>query len=316
MKYAFIINPMSGKKHHDADVVPKVEKLMEDYPEHEIKYFFTQGMQDATVLADQIAREAAPEEVVVFACGGDGTIQEVANGLYGNDNAILAIYPCGSGNDFVRTLGGDANAKPRFLDLDNQMKGTVDAVDILRLSYEENGETVSRIVMNGINIGFDGNTAITARDMRKSIGIPGSMSYGAALAVNFVGKKGGNVHIIADGEEFYHGPLLLVTASNGAFCGGGFQSCPRADLNDGLAELLVIKDIKRRQFPALLPKYLKGQIFEVKNIEEFTNYTQAKRIEIEPLSGDTMSFVADGEIMTTGRIIIETLPEALKVLCV
>lgn len=315
MKYAFIINPASGKKHHEEDVLPKVERLKEKHPDADIRYYFTRGEQDATVLAGQIAAEAAPEEVVVFACGGDGTIQEVANGLYGNDNAILGIFPCGSGNDFVRTLGGDARARSRFLDLEKQLEGTIDAVDMMKLSYEENGQTASRIVVNGINIGFDGNTAIKARDMRRTMGVPGSMSYGAALAVTFIGKKGESLRISADGEQLFEGPLLLATASNGAFCGGGFKSCPRADLNDGLLELMIIKDIKRRQFPALLPKYLKGEIFEVRNVEDFTCYAQAKTIVIEPMTGPTMAFVADGEVMETGRLTVEVLPEAMKVLC-
>jgi diacylglycerol kinase family enzyme len=91
------------------------------------------------------------------------------------------------------------------------------------------------------------------------------------------------------------------------------QSCPKADLSDGLIELLAIKDMTRRRFISLFPKYQKGKLFEIKGVESFATYTQAKNIVIEPMLGPTMKFVGDGEIFETGAVRIDIVPEAIRV---
>lgn len=314
MRYSFIVNPASGQGNYDSDVVRKIDELKAERDE-DIRRYYTQGQMDAAVLADMIAKEAYPEDVVIFACGGDGTIQEVANGIAGNDNAILGIYPCGSGNDFVRALGGSADAGDRYLDLAGQLEGTVRRMDILRLTYDADGSEHTRYVVNGINIGFDGNTAILAHELKSLPTVSGTMSYLLAIAVNFIKKKGENLRVKADGRLLHEGPLLLATIANGGFCGGGFESCPLADLYDGDAEALVIKDIPRRRFPSLIPMYMKGRVFEIKDIDRISAYSRARSIEIEPAAG-SMRFVADGEIFETGSIRIDVIPEGIRVLVV
>ena len=139
------------------------------------------------------------------------------------------------------------------------------------------------------------------------------MSYILAIAVNFIKKKGENLTIRVDGRELHKGPLLLATVANGGFCGGGFESCPLADLYDGEAEVLVIKDIPRRRFPKLIPQYMKGKVFDISDIERISAYSRAKTIEIEPSSG-FMRFVADGEIFETGGIKLELISQGIRVL--
>lgn len=313
MRYAYIINPASGQGKHDQGVLAEIKSLQER-SEEDIRYYFTEGQMDAAVLADAIAKEAAPEEVAIIACGGDGTIQEVANGLYGNDNAILGIYPCGSGNDFIRELGG-RNSAARYLSVENQLRGVPKQIDLMRLSYENDGKPESRLIVNGINIGLDGNTAIMAHDLKSLPLVSGSFSYLLALLINFAGKKCQNLKVTADGEQINDGPLLLATVANGGYCGGGFNSCPYADLSDGKAEVLAIKDIPRRRFLALAPKYQKGKIFEVKGIEKLAIYRQAKKINIKPATG-VMKYVADGEVFKTDSIDIEVVENAIRVLVI
>lgn len=312
MRYSFIVNPASGQGNYESDIIKKIDRLKEE-SDKDIRRYYTQGEMDAAVLADMLAKEAFPEDITVFACGGDGTIQEVANGLFGNDNAILGIYPCGSGNDFVRALGGAADAGERFLDLERQLEGRDRRMDILKMTYDVSGEEKRRYVVNGINIGFDGNTAILAHELKKLPAVSGTMSYILAIAVNFIKKKGENLTIRVDGRELHKGPLLLATVANGGFCGGGFESCPLADLYDGEAEVLVIKDIPRRRFPKLIPQYMKGKVFDISDIERISAYSRAKTIEIEPSSG-FMRFVADGEIFETGSIKLELISQGIRVL--
>ena len=313
MKYAFIVNPASGQGNHGDDLLPEIEELIKGNPNRDIRVYSTRGERDATVLADYIAKEAN-EDVVVFACGGDGTIQEVANGLYGHDNGILGIIPVGSGNDFIREIGKKKKNAGEYLKLGNIFDGMIAMVDLIRMSWIENGEEKTRYVTNGINIGFDGNTAILAHDLKKLPFVSGTGSYLLAVAKNLAAKKGQKLRITADGHNFHTGELLLATAANGGFCGGGVQSCPNADLQDGLIELLAIKDMTRKKFVTLFPKYKAGKIFQIKGVEDFAAYTQAQNIIIEPMLGPTMKFVADGEIYETGTLRIDVVNRALRVL--
>ncbi|MBR2540033.1 MAG: hypothetical protein IKE85_04245 [Mogibacterium sp.] len=313
MKYAFIVNPASGQGKHDNDLIPEIEELIAGNPNRDIKVYYTRGEKDATVLADLIAAEA-DDKVVIFACGGDGTVQEVANGIYGHDNAILGIIPVGSGNDFVRELGKNKHNTGDYRKLRNIFDGMPMKMDLIRMSWIENGEEKSHYITNGINIGFDGNTAILAHDLKRLPLVSGTGSYLLAVASNLAAKKGQKLRITADGKNFHTGELLLATAANGGFCGGGVWSCPRADIHDGLIELLAIKDMTRKRFISLFPKYKAGKLFQIRGLEDFATYTQAKNIIIEPMLGPTMKFVGDGEIFETGVLHIDVMPKAISVL--
>lgn len=316
MKYAFVVNPASGQGKHDGGIVSEIEDLIKGNPNKDIRIYYTRSENDAAYLSGLLSEEAAMsgDEITVFACGGDGTVQEVANGIYGHDNAILGVVPVGSGNDFVRELAKKRGNSSKYRKLPEQLDGMSMHIDLIRMSWIENGEECSRMIANGINIGFDGNTAILAHDLKRLPLVSGTGSYLLAVASNLAKKKGQKLRITADGKNFHTGDLLLATAANGGFCGGGVQSCPNADLTDGLIELMAIKDIPRRKFVSLFPKYKAGKIFRVKGVEDFVSYTQAKNILIEPMLGPTMKFVGDGEIFETGAVRIEVVPKAIRVM--
>jgi YegS/Rv2252/BmrU family lipid kinase len=318
MKYAFLVNPASGQGKHDAGIVSDIDDLIKGNPNRDIKVYYTRGEHDATYLAGLLAQEAGMngEEIVIFACGGDGTVQEVANGIYGHDNAVLGVVPVGSGNDFVRQLGIRKENSKRYLNLPEQLEGMITKMDLIRMSWIEKGEEKSHYITNGINIGFDGNTAILAHSRKRLPLVSGTGSYLLAVAANLAGKKGQKLRITADGKNFHTGKLLLATAANGGFCGGGVQSCPNADLYDGLIELLAIKDLPRRKFVALFPKYKAGKLFSIRGIEDIAAYTQARNILIEPMLGPTMKFVGDGELFETGALRIDVVPKALRLLVI
>lgn len=313
MKYAFIVNPAAGKGKHDGGIVKDVNELIAANPDMDIKLYFTGGERDATVLADLLAAEAQ-DDIAIYACGGDGTVQEVANGVYGHGNAALGVVPVGSGNDFVRQLAKGIGSTADYRDLSRQIRAERVDLDLIKMTWTQDGREESRLVTNGINIGFDGNTAVLAHDLKMIPGVTGAGSYLLAVARNLARKKGQTLRITADGREFHTGKLLLVTAANGGYCGGGVNSCPNADMNDGLIELLSIKDLPRWRFVALFPKYKKGEIFSIKGVDDLAAYAQVKEISIEPMEGPLMKFVGDGEIFETGAIRIEIIPDAIKVM--
>ncbi len=384
LRYAFIINPASGNGKNAA----RLKEQLAPYQNENIKIYYTDGEKDATVLSDSIAQAAAVngDTVNIFACGGDGTVQETAIGLLGHDNARLGIIPVGSGNDFVRCFehpehfkdiakqmlagqqleiaskeeedehlelaagGQDEQAEPvaempagaepdviaetpaeeepesatetsadeQLTDIE-QPEATQETVnhlmkiDVLEYTYEKDGETLRDYAVNGINIGFDGNTAILAHDLKELPLVQGSGSYVLAILVNLVRKKGTNLRVIADGEELHDGPLILCTAANGRFCGGGVESCPEALLDNGKIELLLIKDVTRRFFVKVFPAFKDGRLKEIPGVEDIIISKKVSEVTFTPNAG-SMKFVADGEIRETGAITVRVIPKALTVI--
>ena len=150
------------------------------YETDHLRIYCTEGEQDATVLADSIAAAAEKEgeTVNVFACGGDGTIQEIAKGLLNHPNARLGIVPVGSGNDYVRCF----NHPEHFMNMELQLKAgereeCLRKVDVLEYTWREGEQEMKDYAINGINIGFDGNTAILAHDLKELPLVHGTGSY-------------------------------------------------------------------------------------------------------------------------------------------
>ena len=192
MKYAFIVNPASG----NGKGATRVREELKAYETDNLRIYCTEGEQDATVLADSIAAAAEKEgeTVNVFACGGDGTIQEIAKGLLNHPNSRLGIVPVGSGNDYVRCF----NHPEHFMNIELQLKAgereeCLRKVDVLEYTWREGEQEMTDYAINGINIGFDGNTAILAHDLKELPLVHGTGSYLLAVLVNLV--KIGRAHV-------------------------------------------------------------------------------------------------------------------------
>ncbi len=311
MKYVFFVNPSSGKGNHENGIIRDIKELAARHPDKDISMVQTRAVMDAAEKADRLAG-GTDDEITIFACGGDGTANEVANGIYGHDNAALGVVPVGSGNDFVRQLSKQESSTDDYTDLEKQLNGSAKKIDLIKMTWMEGPTEKSRFILNGVNIGFDGNTAILAHRLKKIPLVTGTGAYIAALIRNLIAKKGQTLHMTADGKEFYRGKLLLASAANGGYCGGGFNSCPKADISDGFMELLAIRDVTRRTFISLVPYYKSGEYFGLKQVDELVAYTRAKTVVIEPMLDGHMSYVGDGEIFDTGTIRLEVVPDAIK----
>ena len=305
MRYAFIVNPNSGLGKKSQPFVTEIEDLMKR--RSDVSIHRTEGEMDAAIIAEALAdnAERADEDIRVFACGGDGTLNEVANGLAGRKRVQLGVIPIGSGNDFVRNF-----EEAEFTNLYAQIYGNVMPIDLLKLTYEENGEQKTRYVVNGINIGFDGNAAILSSHLRRKKLFRGSLSYLTAVFMSLAEMRGQNLRIKDGDNTVFAGELLLTTVSNGRFCGGGVESCPNALVDNGLAEALIINKVSRRVFLKLLPAYINVKLQELEKTKHIWKYFQSKKITIEASKG-VMQYVVDGEEMKTGAITVEVINKAI-----
>ncbi len=306
MRKIFILNPAAGQGGASdfAEIIKNVAATLGET----VEIYFTQGIKDAERYSRTVCQGKLPEEAVRFyACGGDGTINEVVNGCFGYPNVEIGLVPTGTGNDYVR----DYNTLEAFLDIEDQLKGKSISVDLFRYSGIIDGKEQSRYCANMMNIGFDANVVYRVAKLKKLPLISGSLAYLLGIFVELIKKNGANLKLEFEDGSGYDGKMLLVAVAIGSYCGGGIKGLPLAKANDGLLDVQVIKDASRRLFIHLLPKYVKGTHLSDKKAQKLLMYQQMKRIKITPNEGDTRICV-DGELEVAGPLVIEIVPNSMN----
>ena len=312
MKTIFIINPKAGTGKNLDKRKDEITKMAAELGV-EVGFYITKAVGDAEKFARLVCEEtkaANPdEELRLVACGGDGTVNEVLNGIMGYENAVLGVVPIGTGNDFVRNFPENAD----FLDISAQLQGYTMKSDVIKYSGVIDGKEQTRYCINMFNIGFDCNVADLTQTLKTYPLLSGSVAYLAAIVGMLVKKKGANLKVELDGEVVENGPLLLTAVANGGFCGGGVNSAPTAAINDGVMDVNVIYDITRTKFLKKFPHYSKGTHMELPDIDDFLLFRQCKEAVITPLDG-SMRLCVDGEIVDAGEVKMQMMPLAVNVL--
>lgn len=310
MKTIFVLNPKAGKGKGLDKIKEEVEKASQNLGVR-AGIYLTKSVGDAEAFARLVASEteAEADEVRFVACGGDGTVNEVLNGIIGYDCASVGVMPIGTGNDFVRNFpeAGD------FMSVQAQLLGETRKCDAIRYSGLLDGSRQTRYCANMFNIGFDCNVVDLTAKIKKYPLIQGSFAYLMAVAGIFIKKKGANLRITVDGEVIEEGSVLLTAIANGSYCGGGVKSSPKASLNDGLMDANIIYDVSRGEFLKKFPHYSKGTHLELPDISDILWYKQCKEVVITPLDG-TMRLCTDGEIVDAGEVRMEVVRDAFNML--
>jgi YegS/Rv2252/BmrU family lipid kinase len=244
--------------------------------------------------AARLAREGAADGYrVIIAAGGDGTANEVANGIAGS-GAALALYPIGSGNDFARALGYPRRRSevPRFL------RGA-------RRRVIDVGELNGRIFVNSAGVGIDGQVAqrvaATSRVVGKTLG------YFVGSLIGIATYRPQPMRVLINGE-LLSGRFLAIVAANGTHFGSGMHVAPQASLDDGQLDILLAGDLSRWFSLITLAKLYRGTHVDGKKI--VMRHARALEIELErPLRAQL-----DGETTTTQHLSIRVRPGALEVL--
>ena len=247
MRHVFILNPVAGKTHRALQLRGDIEAYFAAHPEFSYAIRVTAGAGDATRIAAE--ESAGSEPVRLYACGGDGTLMETANGIVPGSATELTVIPCGSGNDYVRIFGG---SEP-FFDLADLVNGEAVSVDAV--------ESGGRRSLNIASIGMDAKVCAKMEKFKKWPGVSGSMAYQLAIVDVFCHPIGGNMTITMDSET---GPVertgqyFMALAANGQYYGGGFRGAPQAVEDDGVLDFVLVKKISRLKIPGFLRKYKAG----------------------------------------------------------
>ncbi len=304
MKTVFVVNPMSGKKNNSEKICLAIKNAAEKLSE-DVEIYLTKAVGDARDFVNEYCKNSGRVRFVV--CGGDGTLGEVVNGAAGFDGVEIGIIPCGTGNDFSRNFCSTED----FYDVEAQLLGETQRCDVIKYKTVVDGVEKTGYCMNMFNIGFDCNVADMTNKLKNKRFITGKIAYVLSIFMMLVKKKSADLEIEIDGEKKHSGKLLLTSIANGSFCGGGIMSNPLANLDDGFADVNIVKNVSRLKFVTLLPYYMKGTHLDLKNIDKIISSVKAKKITVTP-KGGKMRLCADGEISDAGRTEFEILHDAVS----
>lgn len=299
-----VLNPVSrngatGKRWQGIE-----SRLRAELGEFEVER--TRGPRDAERIAREAVR-AGSERLVV--AGGDGTLSEVVSGLLASglaQRAELGLLPLGSGGDFGRGLGLTADLETAIARL---ARGVPRAIDAARVTYRDAAslrETTSYYV-NVASLGISGLIDQLVNRTSKVFG--GTASFLIGTLRGLVRFRSSPVSLRVDGSVVHEGPLVIATAANGRYFGGGMHVAPLARLDDGLLDVVVVPQLAKYRLLAKLPSLYRGTHLE----DPAIGHHRGALVEADAEPG-TVLLDIDGEPLGTLPARFEVLPGALKLI--
>lgn len=286
-KYAVIINPAAGRgkgKKLESTVI----KLLKD-EFGEIEVFRTDYPNHAQELAAQLKNKYS----VIIAAGGDGTVNEIVNGMIGG-RAALAVVPIGSGNDFTK-----------MLNLPKEMSEVIRIIKEDKRKKIDIGKVGDRYFPNGMGVGFD---AWVVRESMKVSRLRGFLIYLYSVIKTVFLYKNQTITFTANGETTQR-DVFLIAIGNGKAMGGGFFLTPQAEVDDGQLDICIIRALSKKEVLLNLPKAINGKHTELEQVEMF----RTDKVVIQ--SEDGVAVHTDGELlgMDLKNLEISVIPAALEV---
>ena len=265
MKHIFVVNPCAGQEDHSNIIRQQLEILGVSI---EWEMYITRSAGDATEYVRQRATAPHSETLRFYACGGDGTLNEVLTGMAGCPDTELAAYPCGSGNDYIKYYG---QAK-EFLDLEKLINGSTCEVDTMRVG--------NRFALNVCNFGFDALVCKTMDKVRRWPLLGGNNAYTTGILRHIFTGRRTKVTISVNNKPFYDGSILLCTLANGQYVGGKYRCAPHSDNSDGMIEVNLIRPMSLIRFARLIGPYADGTYTSIPGIDKVHHYCRSTAVEI------------------------------------
>jgi len=302
--YQIIVNPTSGRG-AGLKSVPSIKQYFDDQA-WTYDICLTERPWHAAELTQ--ASVAAGYDVIL-GVGGDGTANEIINGLMlaqqaGLGTATMGMLAVGRGNDFAFSMHIPPGLEAGLLTLKLDHRDKIDIGRVTGGDYPQ-----GRYFGNGIGIGFDAVVGFEALKLTWLTGFPSYLV--AVLKTLFLYFRAPRVQIAYDQDNLTL-PALMVSIMNGRRMGGGFMMAPDSSKRDGLLDLCIAKQVSRGRILTLIPHFLKGDQATQEEIITF----RAGRVEVTAIEG-VLPAHADGETLCTQgeRLTIELLPAQLDLIC-
>ena len=291
MTHLFIINPAAGSRNRTDDYREKIKAACESRG-LQYKIQISQAPGDCRRLARAAAETG--KEYRIYACGGDGTLNEVADGAAGFPNVSVTVFSGGSGNDFVKIFD-DPRA---FFDLDRLLDAEEVEFDLIRCNETR--------ALNICSVGLDARIAADVSRYKRLPLLHGFRAYAASTVLNLM--KGISEHYVVeiDGQVF-DGEYTFICACSGRFYGGGFNPVPEADPTDGLLDVLLVDKVSLHQVPAIIGKYKNGQY---KQLGDLVRHFRTKSLTVR--CDKEVSVNVDGESIPAKDVTFAVCEEKLR----
>jgi YegS/Rv2252/BmrU family lipid kinase len=300
MQHIFIVNNAAGR----GDVVKRLLPQIRDYfSKHggDYRIEFTRYKGDATEIARRYALTGEP--VRIYSCGGDGTLNEVVNGIVGCENVELGTLPCGSGNDFVASLYADEKkGKEAYLNIGAMVMGGSRRADVLCIDD-------GLYALNQVSMGFDARVADNFVRFKNKSNVSGSMAYVLSVLYTLMGNITNDISVELDGVPAQKEKLLLAIAGNGKYQGGGMKSVPDADPFNRSLSVMVVTAVGKLRFLTRFPTYMKG------GHRRYTDMVRMSECQsVHMTASKPIPVTYDGEILMSQDITVRLVPSAVKII--
>ena len=289
MKHLFIINPAAGSRDRTAEYTAEIQRLCKGL-DYEI------AVSKAPGECRRLAQEAAQtgEEVRIYACGGDGTLNEVASGAAGCPNAAVTAYSGGSGNDFVKLF----DEPSAFSNLTRLLDAEEVSFDLIACNDD--------LALNICSVGLDARIGTDVARYKRLPFIHGFNAYVLSTLINLF--RGISEHYVVEvSGERIDAEQTFVCVCNGRFYGGGFNPVPEADPADGLLDVLLVKKVALVQVPGIIGKYKNGRYRE---LPEFVRHFRTDRVRIVCDGPSPVNL--DGELRVAKEVEMRIAPEKVR----
>ena len=297
MKHIFVVNPCAGKQDSTTIVTQKVEAYASEHPDFDYQIYVTRAQGDATLWTRQWCADHPGKAVRFYACGGDGTLNEVVSGTIGFPDVQITVHANGSGNDYIKYY----DTFEAFSDIARLTDGIPHPVDVMKVN--------DRYSINVCNFGFDAMVCKVGNDVRRKPIIGGKHSYTTGIIRSIFTSRSNYVRMTVDGEPFYDGYMLLCTLGNGRYNGGNYKCAPLSQNDDGLIEINLFKRMSLFKFASLINEYSQGTHINRPDVQKLMHYRQGTLVEMA--SPDPFWLVIDGEMLHSNHYRVQNLKHAV-----
>ena len=292
MKHIFIVNPAAGK----SDRTAKYREMIDvAFAPRGLSYelLVSGAPGECRTLARQAAQSG--EEVRLYACGGDGTLNEVVNGVVGYDNAAVTHFPGGSGNDSIKIFDDPA----AFTSIERLLDAEEARFDLIRCN--------DSYALNVLSIGFDARVGTDIARFKRLPLVTGKGAYILSIFSNMLHGLTAEYTVTLDTGEVLAGRKTMICICNGRWYGGSFNPVTDSEPDDGILDVLVVEKVNLLQVATVVGDYQKGRY---RDHPTLIRRCPCRSLRIECAKKSVVN--VDGEAVYTTDASIEVVPQAVR----
>ena len=291
MKHIFIINPAAGSRDRTKEYRKTIEKTCSEKG-LAFEIFVSAAPGDCEAIARKACQSGEP--VRLYACGGDGTLNEVICGAAGYENAAVTVFSGGSGNDFVKIF----DQPEAFFCLEKLLDAQEETFDLIRCNH--------RYSLNICSVGLDARIGTDVSNYKRFPLLSGFRAYALSTVINLF--RGISEHYIVDIDgQTIDGEKTMICVCNGRYYGGGFNPVPDADPTDGLLDVLLVEKVSLLQVPGVIGKYKSGKY---RQLPKLIRHLKVKELSVHCDKPTPVNL--DGELLTAQDIRFSLAGEKLR----